>query len=216
MPKGYIIFEANGDTRRISDSLREFLLDEFPDRSLSSAFDILGFKDWRAFPSSLRGDSLPNRFFGEERGPIYEGSCSKFDDIADLCIADLEWACEEGESDLQFFTTISHELRAPLNGIIGFASLMEQTELNEEQRTILQKLQTSNFLLKGLINDLLEFSRVRSAKIELVEEEVDLELFLSELIGLFSERAKSRGIELVIDLNCEKAMRPFFPKLRVA
>jgi len=119
-------------------------------------------------------------------------------------------------ADLNFLTIVSHELRAPLNGIVGFAALLERSDLNTEQSAILQKMQSSNFLLKGLINDILEYSRIQSSRINLTSELVPLRAFVEEISGLFSERAKAKNLQLISKTDGEANISVHIPKLRVA
>ena len=136
--------------------------------------------------------------------------------FGEIDVVEGEEVAESKSDDLNFLTTVSHELRAPLNGIIGFTALLERSNLNEEQAAILQKMQSSNFLLKGLINDILEYSRIHSSRIDLSVELVRLKPFIEELSGLFSERAKAKKLELVSRIDAEANISVFIPKLRVA
>lgn len=64
---------------------------------------------------------------------------------------------------LDLLATASHELRVPLNGVIGFSHLLGNTALDADQKLLLEKLQSCNYLLKGLINDILEYARTGHA-----------------------------------------------------
>ncbi|MDQ8203628.1 ATP-binding protein [Pelagicoccus sp. SDUM812003] len=119
------------------------------------------------------------------------------------------------ESGLEFLTTVSHELRVALNGVIGFSNLLGSSNLNEDQRSILEKLQSCNFLLKGLINDVLEYSRVATSKIDLTPETVHLESFVRDVTELFRERASKKGLELKVTLEDEVDRTIAISKLRV-
>lgn len=118
-------------------------------------------------------------------------------------------------ASLNFLTTVSHELRVSLNGVVGFSNLLASGELSAEQRETLEKLQACNLLLKGLVNDILEYSRVVSSNLDLVPESVPIAAFAREVCGLFRERANRKGLSLELDCSISGERRLELPKLRV-
>src|SRR5215831_7634153 len=74
--------------------------------------------------------------------------------------------------------SLSHEFRAPLNGVIGMARLLEGTRLTGEQRAYVAALRESGEHLLTLVNDVLDFSRLGAGQVELHVEPVDVEILL--------------------------------------
>lgn len=99
-----------------------------------------------------------------------------------------------------FLASMSHELRTPLNAILGFTQLMvndqSMTPSQQENLTIINR---SGEHLLGLINDVLDMSKIEAGKIDLVEKQVDLDDLLNGLYETFYFRANAKGIALILE-----------------
>lgn len=84
----------------------------------------------------------------------------------------------------QFLAHISHEIRTPMNGIVGFTELLEKSELNEEQRSMLQLIDTSANNLLAIINDVLDLSTLESGNINLKIQDFHLRSHLEDAVAL--------------------------------
>lgn len=104
------------------------------------------------------------------------------------------------EAKSRFLATVSHEFRTPLNGILGMADLLGDTGLDPEQTTYVRALRTSGEALLGLVDDILDFSKVEAGKLELVSEPFDLGLLVETVSELMAPRAQVKGIELAAHL----------------
>ncbi len=104
-------------------------------------------------------------------------------------------AANQAKSD--FLAKMTHELRTPLNAIIGFSEVMSQDEtLNAGQSEHLGIINSSGEHLLGVINDVLEVSKIEAGKSELVPERVDLEVLLKSVYAMLSGHAQNKGIAL--------------------
>ena len=107
-----------------------------------------------------------------------------------------------------FLANMSHEMRTPLNGVIGFADLLKDTNLNELQFQYLDKIKESADSLLGVINEVLDFSKIESGNVELVVEETDLFEIVERTVGLVRFSAGLKNIEFV--LNMAPSMPRYF------
>ena len=114
----------------------------------------------------------------------------------------LDKARENEESRAQFFSSMSHDMRTPLNAIIGLAGLAEESvEDAGKTRGYLEKIRSSSRLLLGLINDILELSRLERGKLEFSRETLDLRKWLKECAEPFRMQALKENRDF--QLSCE-------------
>ncbi|CAN5121704.1 response regulator [soil metagenome] len=97
----------------------------------------------------------------------------------------------------QFLRLMSHEMRTPLNGVIGMLGLLTRTRLDGAQRAYADAAQQSAEHLLGLVNDLLDYARLEAGKLEFDLGPVDLEGLVRGVAELLSPRAHDKGLEIV-------------------
>src|SRR6202034_3288030 len=104
----------------------------------------------------------------------------------------------------EFLANMSHEIRTPLNAVIGLGYLLEHTSLSEDQRQLLTKIQFGGRALLGVINNVLDLSKIEAGEMSLEEEPFDLPELVRDLSQLLAPQAAARGIALIV--QCEPAM----------
>jgi len=101
----------------------------------------------------------------------------------------------------EFLANMSHEIRTPMNAIIGLARLLEEAPLAARERGYLDKIQLATQSLLGLVNDVLDFSRVEAGQLVLEHAAFSLEHILGSISVLVGGSAYDKSIELVYDID---------------
>ncbi|MCH2198615.1 MAG: ATP-binding protein [Flavobacteriales bacterium] len=97
-----------------------------------------------------------------------------------------------------FLANMSHEVRTPMNGILGMADLLENTKLDKDQRDYVQTIRNSSENLLVIINDILDYSKIESGKMELEQENFDLHHAIEEVVDLLRPTAYEKRLELMM------------------
>jgi two-component system, sensor histidine kinase and response regulator len=123
----------------------------------------------------------------------------------DELLQQLKWAKEQADTanhaKSSFVASMSHELRTPLNAILGFSQLMARDpHITAEQQKTLDIINRSGSHLLGLINDVLEMSKIEAGRTTLNEQDFDLYLLLQSLSEMLTMKAQSKGLTLIV--NC--------------
>lgn len=118
-------------------------------------------------------------------------------DVTNLKNTELELHKASLSKD-EFFSTMSHEIRTPLNAVTGLSNILLMEDYLPEQAENLKALKYSGEHLLGLINDLLDFDKIKSGKLKVAEKDFSFKYFLENIQSHFSIIAKEKGLEFYL------------------
>jgi PAS domain S-box-containing protein len=110
-------------------------------------------------------------------------------------------AADRAKSD--FLTIVSHEIRTPIHGVIGFAQILADSPLTPEQREHVEIIKSSGHALEKLIVDILDLSKIEAGKIEIVSAPFALHKSVDEVVAFFQPRAKAAALVLSAQIDPE-------------
>jgi signal transduction histidine kinase/CheY-like chemotaxis protein/HPt (histidine-containing phosphotransfer) domain-containing protein len=138
-----------------------------------------------------------------------------FEKMKDLALV----AESASEAKSHFLANMSHEMRTPLNAIIGFSELELGKEQDKDKKSetweSLEKIYSSGVTLLGLINDILDISKIESGKFELVPVDYDMPSLLNDTVVLNIVRIGSKPIAFKLDIDENLPARLFGDELRI-
>ena len=150
------------------------------------------------------------------------GTVTVCTDITDLKRAQAAMAHARDEAEdasrikSEFLANMSHEIRTPMNGVLGMNALLLRTDLNGDQRRYADAVRISAEALLGLLNDILDISKLEAGKVEIEAADFSLETIVEDVIELMSPPAHEKQLEMAcyLDEGARKPMRGDASRIR--
>ena len=112
-----------------------------------------------------------------------------------------EYAEQQKLIEEKFIATIGHEIRTPMNAVIGLIDLLSKTNLDETQKAYLDKLCVSSDHILKIVNNLLEFKRIQSGKVEFSRTPFSIATVIQEQIAIYENQISDKNIKLIKDID---------------
>ncbi len=119
------------------------------------------------------------------------------------------------QSKTVFFSNLSHDLRTPMNAIVGYTEFARRCQDREQMSGYLEKIDSSSKYMLALINDVLEMSRIESGKMELVLEDCDIVYLVNEVYDMFETQMRDKDIVFSVDTSRVRDRRVLCDRTRV-
>ena len=101
----------------------------------------------------------------------------------------------------QFIASISHEMRTPMNAILGMSNLLDKTHLDGEQKELIGSIKQSSEVLLGIVNDILEIATIQNGKITFENELFQMHELLNNLTNVMQYKAREKNLELRLEIE---------------
>ncbi len=154
-------------------------------------------KDGSYIPVEMNSKFMSNGYFQ-----------SFFRDISErLRTEELKRKFEETEYQIkvksQFLANLSHEIRNPLNAIVGLTNTLLKTELSEEQKKFVYSISLSSDNLMGILNDILDLSKIEANKVEINNDDFHFKSFINQIIAIYENRTIEQGLKMHYTISDE-------------
>lgn len=213
-----LLLLANQAARRMASPLQEMsrLTSAMADNpQLADRIHVTGEDELAQLGSSLNHmiDSLQTR--DRELELYRQGLEEQVEQRTRELVVAVDTANEASRAKSDFLARMSHEIRTPMNAIVGLGQLLLNSGLNEHQRQQQEQVLSASDMLLGLINDILDYSRIEAGKLEVEHIPFALEQIFRDVSSQLALRAQQRGLELLLHQAADVPERIYGDPLRL-
>ena len=112
-----------------------------------------------------------------------------------------EAANQANEAKSLFLSTMSHDIRTPMNAIIGMNEMILRDSREDDTRMYAENIRTAGNTLLGIINDILDFSKIEAGKMEIIDVDYNIASLLNDLVNMVQRKAEEKGLTFELDVD---------------
>ena len=194
---------SNDPGMKIIDDWKTAIGDYVPKNIKEFVNNVLQHKQYQEIEASVGSTHYTLRFVprSARRYVNVYGRDDTEQKQAEMDLLEAKQAAEAANiAKSRFLATISHEVRTPMNGVLGMLELLLNTKLTERQHGLAENAIRSGKSLLSLINDILDFSKIESSNLKLEQVAFSLKATIDEVIQIVSEEARSKNLNLLTDI----------------
>ena len=134
---------------------------------------------------------------------------------AELLKQEKEKAEQASQAKSDFLSHMSHEIRTPMNGMLGYLSLLSESQLDQEQSGFVKTVLESASSLHSLINDILDYSKIEAGKMTLSKSFVSISGLVEKVCSLFRASITAKGVSLKCEMKVRESDEALLDEVRV-
>ncbi len=188
------------DYQLFPDKAKDFREDDIKAIKRGSIISFHETVSWNNHPRILKTAKFPLTL--SDGGQLLVGLAL---DVTELVEKNIELQKEKEKAECSdklksaFLANMSHEIRTPLNSIVGFSTLLVESEDKEEKKCFKDIITNNSNLLLRVINDILDLSKIESGSIDFNKELIDFSKVFDSCFRSFVEKGKEKGLNMIID-----------------
>ena len=139
----------------------------------------------------------------------------KLEKAYETIAASKEEAEKANRAKSEFLANMSHEIRTPMNAVIGFSEILGKQITDPVQKDFIESIESSGKTLLGIINDILDLSKIEAGKLEIQKEPVNVRKLVKEVTSLFDLKIKEKNLDFIINVSDNMPAYLILDELRI-